>query len=422
VVREAATMLGLPLDPTAVSRLRAAATQTASAYDYYVLGSGYLERYDQAGNIGAAIAAFQRAIALDPSYAMAYAGLSSAYLLEYQHSGDQHYLERARDVAVQALSRNENLDSPHITLGMIAMLTGQIEEGIRQFRKALDLDPVNADAYRALAKAYVGSGKTADAEATYKRAIQLRPNFWLGYLDSATFYNSAGRYADAEKALRTAASLTPDNYLVYRNLGGVETERGEFAGAEKDLKAALARRPSSTVYSNLASLFMFQERYADAVPMLEQAVQLGGSDDSHAYLVWGNLGDAYQWTKGREASAQGAFERAISLARALLAVNPKDATLLSEIAVYEAKIRNFAEARARIGDALKFAPTDSGVFNRATIVYELAGDRGAALKYLRAAIDAGISVNVVAHEPELASLRQDPGYKAAIVPPTKEKK
>jgi serine/threonine-protein kinase len=414
VVRQAAALLDLPLDPMAVNKLRAAATQTANAYDYYVLGNGYLERYDQSGNIGSAVAAFQRAIALDPSYAMAYAGLGGAFLLEYQSSSDQQYLERARGAAIQALSRNENLDSPHITLGMIAMLTGQTEEGIRQLRTALDRDPVNADAYRALAKAYVQAGKPADAEETYKRAIQLRPNFWLGYLDAATFYNSVGRYPDAEKALRTAAALTPDNYLVYRNLGGVEMGRGEWASAEQNLKLALTKRPSGSVYSNLGSLYIYLARYADAVPMLEQAVALGGGDESHAYLIWGNLGDAYRWTKGREASATGAYRKAIDLAKTQLAVNPKDATLLSRIAVYRAKIGEFQQAEAGVREVLKLSTADPNIPYRAALVFELAGQRQISLQYLRAAISAGYSVNVVEREPELSSLRKDPGYQAII--------
>ncbi|HWF07984.1 MAG TPA: protein kinase [Bryobacteraceae bacterium] len=412
VVRQTAAMLGLSLDPLAVSKLRAAATQTANAYDYYVLGSGYLQRYDQAGNIGSAVAAFQRAIQLDPSYAMAYAGLSSAYLLQYRSSRDQQYLERARDAAIQALSRNESLDSPHITLGTIAMLTGQTEEGIRQLRAALDSDPVNADAYRELANAYVQAGRPADAEATYNRAIQLRPNFWIGYLDSATFYNNSGRYPEAEKALRTAASLTPDNYLVYRNLGAVEMARGEWADAERSLKQALASRPSGSVYSNLGTLYIYAGRYADAVPMLEQAVSLGGGDEKHAYLIWGNLGDAYRWTKGREASAAVAYQNAVKLATRQLAVNPKDATLLSQIAVYQAKMGAQQEAKSGIEEALTSAPRDSAVLYRAAIVYELCGERTKSLDNLRAALAAGYSLSVVEREPELAALRQDSGYKA----------
>ena len=416
VVREAAAILNLSLDPLAVSKLRAVATQTANAYDYYVLGSGYLQRYDQAGNTGSAIAAFQRAIQLDSSYAMAYAGLSGAYLRQYRSSGDQQYLERARDAAIQALSRNESLDSPHITLGTIAMLTGQTEEGIKQLRAGLDRDPVNADAYRELAAAYVQAAKPAEAEATFNRAIQLRPNFWLGYLDSATFYYNNARYAEAERALRTAVGLTPDNYLLYRNLGAVQMAQGEWADAEHSLKQAIGQRPGGSVYSNLGTLYIYTGRYADAVVMLEQAVALSNGDN-YAYLIWGNLGDAYRLmdgnrTAGRETSAGAAYGKAITLARSQLAVNPKEATLLSQIAVYQAKTGEFAQAEAGIRDALRLAPSSPAVLYRSALVLELAGDRARSLRNLSAAIAAGYSASVVEREPDLASLRKDPGYSA----------
>jgi serine/threonine-protein kinase len=416
VVREAAAILNLSLDPLAVSKLRAVATQTANAYDYYVLGNGYLQRYDQAGNTGSAIAAFQRAIQLDSSYAMAYAGLSSAYLRQYRSSSDQQYLEHAREAAMQALSRNESLDSPHITLGTIAMLTGQTDEGIKQLRTGLDRDPVNADAYRELAAAYVQAGKPAEAEATFNRAIQLRPNFWLGYLDSATFYFNNARYAEAEKALTTAVGLTPDNYLLYRNLGAVQMARGEWANAEHSLKQAIGQRPGGSVYSNLGTLYIYTGRYAEAVAMLEQAVALSNGDN-YAYLIWGNLGDAYRLMDGkrtaaRETSAGAAYGKAITLAKSRLAVNPKEATLLSQIAVYQANIGEFAQAGAGIRDALRLAPSSPAVLYRSALVLELAGDRAGSLKNLNAAIAAGYSASVVEREPDLASLRKDPGYSA----------
>ena len=403
-------MLNLSLDPLAVNKLRAGATQTANAYDYYVLGNGYLQRYDQAGNIGSAIAAFQRAIQLDPSYAMAYGGLGAAYLRQYRSSSDQQYLEHARDASIQALSRNERLDSPHITLGDIAMLTGQTEEGIRQLRTAVDLDPVNAEAWRELAKAYVQAAKPVQAEATYKRAIQLRPGFWLGYLDIATFYSATGRYGEAEKALKTALRLTPDNYLVYRNLGGVQMALGEWADAERSLKQAIGQRPGGSVYSNLGTLYIYAGRYGEAVPMLEQAVALGGSYEKHSWLIWGNLGDAYRWSTGRETSANAAYRKAIELGVSQLAVNPRDAGLLSQIAVYEAKAGDAGQGQARIQAALRLAPADPTVLFNSALVSEIAGNRARSLAALRVALQAGYSLSFIEREPELASLRRDPRY------------
>src|ERR1700722_15778592 len=106
--------------------------------------------------------------------------------------------------------------------------------------------------------------------------------------------------------------------------------------------------------------------------MLEQAVALS-IGDNYAYLIWGNLGDAYRLrdgnrTAGRETSAGTAYGKAITLARSHLAVNPKDPTLLSQIAVYQAKIGEFAQAEAGIRDALRLAPSSPAVLYRSALV------------------------------------------------------
>ena len=144
------------------------------------------------------------------------------------------------------------------------MLTGQPDEGIGQLRKALDLDPVNADAYRELATAYVQAHRFPEAEATYDRAIQLRPSFWLGYLDFATFYyTTAAVMLRRKNSFQRPVQLTPDNYVVYRTLGAVQMARGEWAEAERNLKDAIGLRPGGSAYSNLGTLYI----YAGRMPM-----------------------------------------------------------------------------------------------------------------------------------------------------------
>jgi Flp pilus assembly protein TadD len=421
VLTQAAGLLGISPDPTAMSKLRAQNTRTASAYDYYVLGNGYLQRWDQAGNLGFAIAAFQKAIQMDPSYALAYAGLAAAYWRQYVATHDQPDLQRAREAAIQAVSRNESLDAPHITLGAIAVHLGQVEEGIRQLRMALDRDPVNAEACRELARAFVAAGKPGEAEATYRRAIQYRVNFWLGYSDLAVFFNDRGRYQEAEEELKKAASLTPDNYLVFRNLGGVQMARGEWAEAERSFRKAIDLRPHGSVYSNLGALYIYTGRYADAVPVLEKAVALSGTD-RHADFIWANLGDAYKWTRGREKDAPAAYAKAIELATAQLAVNPEDARLLSQIAVYRAKAGQLPEAQRLIRGALSLAPKDASVLYRSALVLEIAGQRKQSLTALHTAVGSGYSISVVEREPELALLRADPAYRAVAAQSKEEKK
>lgn len=410
VLREAASLAGIAPDRAALNRLRAQDTKATNAYDHYVLGNGYLQRWDQAGNLGFAIASFNNAIRADPAYALAYAALGQAYWRQYNVGRDQQDMEHARDAALQALSRNESLDAPHVTLGAIAVAAGQIDEGIRQLRMALDRNPVNAEACRELANAFVASGKLADAEATYRRAIQYRPAFWLGYNDLGVFFNDHGRYGEAEEALLKAASLTPDNYVVFRNLGGVQMALGKWTEAEHSFRKAMELRPRGSVFSNLGSLYIFSGRYAEAVPVLRQAVAMSGSE-RNSYLIWGNLGDAYRWATGHDAEAAAAYAKAIDLASAQLGVNPNDATLLSQIAVYCAKVGKRREAADRMAQALQSAPKDSSVLFRSAIVHELGGARRQSLAALHAAIAAGYSENFVQREPELTALRSDPAYK-----------
>ncbi|HVW86618.1 MAG TPA: protein kinase [Bryobacteraceae bacterium] len=410
VLREAAALVGLSPDPTAMSRLRAESTHTATAYDYYVLGNGYLQRWDQAGNLGFAIASFQKAIHAEPSYALAYAGLSSAYWQQYETGRDQQDLEHAREAAIQALSRNDSLAAPRITLGAIAVAAGETEEGIRQLRTALEHDPVNAEACRGLANALVAAGKLNEAEATYRRAIRYRPNFWLGYNDLGVFYNDHARYREAEQALSKAAALTPDNYIVHRNLGGVQMALGEWAAAESSFRKAIELRPRGSVYSNLGTLYIYTGRYADAVPVLEKAAALTGSE-RNGYIVWGNLADACRWTKGRGKDAAAAYEKAIELATAQLAINPRNAILLSQVAVYQAKAGHREEARKQVRDALAILPHNSSVLFNAALIDEIAGNRRQSLAELRAALGAGYSKVFIDREPELSALRADPVYK-----------
>jgi serine/threonine-protein kinase len=420
VLAQAAGLLRISPDPNALNKLHAENTHTSSAYDYYVLGNGYLQRWDQAGNLGFAIASFHKAIDVDSSYALAYAGLSAAYWQQYVAGHDQQDLDHARDAAIQALARNESLDAPHITLGAIAVHLGQVEEGIRQLRMALERDPVNAEACRELANALVSAGKPDEAEATYRRAIQYRTNFWLGYNDLAVFFNERGRYEEAEQALHKAATLTPDNYVVYRNLGGVQMARGEWAEAESSFRRAIDLRPRGSVYSNLGTLYIYTGRYADAIPVLEKAAALSGSE-RHADIIWGNLGDAYKWTRGREKDASMAYSKAIELAAAQLAVTPNDAALLSQTAVYHAKAGQMPEAEELIHTALGLAPRDPSVLYSSALVLELAGRKKQSLAALRAAIGSGYSISFAERDPELASLRADPAYRA-LTAPSKERK
>jgi tetratricopeptide (TPR) repeat protein len=310
------------------------------------------------------------------------------------------------------MMRNDKLALPHVVLGAMAVQAGAVEDGISELKKAIDLEPVSADAWRELGTAYAAAGKPADAEASYRQAIRYSPNSWMGYSELGAFYNRQQQYKKAEEALNTAASLAPDNYIVYRSLGGVEMALNEWPAAEQHLRRAIELRPSGSVYSALGSLYIYMGRFNDAIRVSDLAVASAGSG-RNSFAIWCNLGDACKFA-GQHERALEAWRKAIDIGRERLSMGAADPALESEIAVYEAKLGDMASARSHLSEARSKSPENGEILFNSALIAELNHQRRPALAELRAALKNGYSRNLVEREPELAALRKDPAYSAML--------
>jgi len=413
VLREASVLIGLPRDQLDAARLRVNA-KTATAYDYYDLGRRYLERYDKPGNIDEAIAQFNKAIQRDPNYALAWAARASAWWRNWQFLREKNSIDLARRDATEALTRNNGLALPHVVLGAMAVQAGELDDGITELKKAIDLEPVSADAWRELGNAYAAAGKPADAEAGYQRAIRYSPNSWMGYSELGAFYNRQQQYKKAEEALNTAASLAPDNYIVYRSLGGVEMALNQWPEAEQHLRRAIDLRPGGSVYSALGSLYIYMGRFDDAIKFSNLAVA-SASSGRNSFAIWCNLGDAYKFAGGQNGKALEAWRKAIAIGRDRLSMGAADPATESEIAVYEAKAGDMTSAQTHLAEARSKSPRNGEVLFNSALIAELKHRRPEALTELRTALKNGYSRNLVEREPELAALRKDPAYPAMLV-------
>ena len=201
--------------------------------------------------------------------------------------------------------------------------------------------------------------------------------------------------------------LTPDNATGYTSLGGVAIRLGKTAEAEALLKRSLELKPAANGFSNLGTLYYQAGRYAESVSMFEKATL---ADGGSSYVTQGNLADACLQAPGQADKAQAAYLRAIALADRQLAVNPKDATVLSRRASYRAHIGQKQPAVADIRLARKLAPADVPVILKAVMVYEIAGRRADALGALEELLKRDPDLQQVEREPGLDRLRQDPGY------------
>ena len=407
VVARVAEMLQLELGPEAGRDL--AGSPAPGAYEFYLQGRGYLQRYDRTENLDSAVAVFAQALARDPHSALAYAGQAEAYLRLYDLTKDDHNLEEAQKSGKRAIEIDDRLAPVQMTMGLVEVAAGQYDAAIKSLERALELDPTSADAYRELANAYDAAGRVHDAEVTYRKAIQLRPSDWAAYKDLGVFYNRHGRLKEALPLMQRVVELTPDNYLGYTNLGGIYLRLGRLDEAAKVLEKSLEIRPTADANTNLGTVYYFEQRYSDAAKYYRKATEIHPNDP----LLWGNLGDADRWA-GATQEAAADYRQAVALLEKQLAVNPRDAEGWSRLAMHLAALGEHEKAMNVIARAMRLDPRSGQVLFRSALVYEEAGEHDRALDAIRSALAAGYSSEEIGKAPPLDKLRHDPRYLSLV--------
>lgn len=404
-----ADMLDLQIAPEAKRALAAGGTAVPGAYEYYQQGVGYTQR-PGVDNLDRAIGLFQKALEKDPVYALAYAGLGDAYSRKYDLTKDPKLIEEARQHADRALELNDKLPQVLLVAARTYGRAGQVDQAIRYLKRVLEIDPASAEAVIALGGNYAALGRMSDAEEAYRNAISIRPGYWAAYTALGYFYYSHGKFDRAEPLFRTAISLAPDNPINYEDLGGTYLLMGRYNDAISVLTRSIALKETAPALSNLASAYMFQRHFDQAVPLLEKAVKLVPMYDA----LWRNLGDAYMFSANNSAKAPAAYRKALEIVEARLKMGSSNAATLASAGLYAAKLRQFAEARRFVARSLALGPADNDVIFKSALVYELAGDRSLALAAVQSAWKNGYSLEQIRKEPELDRLRRDPRFAAWI--------
>ncbi|MFC2094201.1 protein kinase [Bacteroidota bacterium] len=403
-------MLHIELEPELKDILSAGGTDVPEAYETYVQGRGYLQRYENVENIDKAINLFARATEFDSLYALAYAGLGESYWRKYEVTKISSWVELAEKECEKGFKLDSLLAPVNVTLGMIYSGTGSYEHAIDHFNRALLNEPSNAAAYRGLAKVYETLESFKEAERTFKRAIGLKPDYWAGYNDLGVFYYKRGRYEDAIDQFKMVIKLTPDNYRGYNNLGGIYYMLERREDAREMFERSLTIHKSYNIYSNLATLYFIEEKYEDAARTYELALELNEND----YLVWGNLAAAYFLVEGKKSKAIDTYKHAIEIAEERLKVNPKDSDVISNLARYYSDIGNKKKSLKLLRQSLDIAPDNVEVMYRAASTYEKLGMRDDALEWIGNAIVNGYPRSEIESQPELKQLVTDERYQQML--------
>jgi serine/threonine-protein kinase len=213
VAQQITGALSVALSPEEKQRVEKKATQDADAYNLYLLGRFHANKWSEA-DVLKGIECFEGAIAKDPNFAVAYAGLADAYELlsiGFSSRPPVEWLAKAKTAALKALEMDDTLAEAHTSLAYARWLGDLDWPGAeKEFKRALELKGSYVMAHEWYAEYLAALGRHEEAVAEIKRAQQLDPlavpvNRAVGWV-----LYFARRYDEAIDELKKTLTMNPD--------------------------------------------------------------------------------------------------------------------------------------------------------------------------------------------------------------------
>ena len=200
------------------NRVESRPTDDPNAYEAYLCGIRYhdLERREQ---LGLAVAMFDRAVALDPSFALAYAELSVVHSRIYHLGIDPtpDRLARAEQAARRALMLQPGLPEAHVALGVYQHLGRRDYRGaLAEYAAASEHLPNDSELLTLIADVHRRQGRWAAARAEMDRVVELDPSNYRALLTLGDTLNRLRAYREADLAFQRAIDLSPDRLDAYQ--------------------------------------------------------------------------------------------------------------------------------------------------------------------------------------------------------------
>lgn len=379
-------------------------------------GFSHVENFTATGAIQEAQEIFSDILSKNPGHASARAGLAFALFREYTHlERDPALLQRAKAHAEAAHRGDEHLAVANIAAAWAAEFEGKFDRAHEYLDRAEILDSDNMFALEGRHRLFLKQGQQEKAEEVIDRAIAAYPQHALFYTYRGDYFNVKGAFASAEKDFRKAISLSPDSPRIYAQLSYSLYLQNRTEEAVDVVQQGLKVNETALLYSNLGTYLFFQGQYDMASSAFEKTLEFSG--DTHDYIYWANLADAYRWSQSKSAEAPTAYRRALQLLQVDLDRYPDDVNLKSRAAMFNAKLGNLDKAKFYMNSFDLTADSPPIQLYRAVVTCEIMSEREKALKHLDAAITSGYPMIEILNDPELARLRQDSDYHRLLAKP-----
>jgi TolB-like protein/Tfp pilus assembly protein PilF len=382
VASSIADALRATLTPSERTTVNAVPTQNLAAWEAYHLGRQAMSRRTVEG-LADAVGQFEKAIQLDPAFALAYVALADALTLQVDYGGTERdsATDRASKLVTRALELQPGLTEAAVSAAMIAWTSFDYLLAESDFKRAIELNPNSVEA-----------------------------NHWYSNLLS----DDLGRRREAEIYARRAAQLDPRSGIVRVNLGGTLQNLGRFDEAIAEFGRAIEIQPSQPngyVFIGLLEAYALG-RVDRAVPWIQRAAELDPTSGNAPawlttmYLDLGDQAEAERWlAQAIRDEADRAEPKLVSCKVALLAgrpalavehakdaleMLPKSPEMLQVLRDDDLRKGKYAQARARYArpypELLEAVPTVNSSNVAAAIdlalVLKMSGDDAGATRLL----------------------------------------
>jgi eukaryotic-like serine/threonine-protein kinase len=301
VVRDISAKLKLRFSGEDKNKLSQRTTENWEAYDLYLRGRYYWNKFTEDG-MQKAIGYFQQAIAKDPNYALAYAGLADAYHeLSYTHP-PREVMPKAKAAAMKALELDESVAEAHAALGWVKWAYDWDWTGAeKEFQRAIELNPNYAIAHGMYALYLDSMSRVDEGMAQHKRALELNPLSLITSTNLGELLFDTRHTDQAMEQYRKTLEIDPSFTPIHNELGEAYESKGMYQDAVAEWQKGLIAEGDSTTAAAIGRAYS-KSGYKSA---LRTWVEQLTSPSDHGYVppsfiasLYARLGEsdhAFEW-------------------------------------------------------------------------------------------------------------------------------
>jgi serine/threonine protein kinase len=286
IARKIAEALRVTLSPQELEALAIKPTENLQAYDLYLRGKRYARRQTRQ-DLEFALQMFENAVAIDASFALAYAACANACAMFYcNYSRDSIWVERARNASGKAVALRWDLPEVQVSQAWVLYATELHDEAVRMVQKAIERKKDCEGAYYLLCRALFSAGRYQEVTDLVETALEASGEDYNVYVP---IINSLGALGKEEvrrnvqqrrvAALENHLKQVPEDARARILLGGdyADLNRVEDALRETNLAMTLRANEASILY-NAACIYCSLKRKPEAIEALRKAWEAGFKD------------------------------------------------------------------------------------------------------------------------------------------------